>query len=404
MTRRILFIVPYVPNPVRVRPYNLIRALAGRGNQITLATLWSSEDECLDLEALNPYVTQTLAFPLPKIRSAFNCALAVPSGAPLQSVYCWQPALARAMRDILRRQSFDVVHVEHLRGAKYGVDLMKRLGQAAPPIVWDSVDSISLLFRQAMQKSRTGFSRFITRFEVGRTERMEADLIRRFARVIVTSPADRQALFRLLPDGAPLPSVDVIPNGVDLRAFKMDASDTRRGDTLVVSGKMSYHANVAMVLKLAAEVMPQVWAFKPEVRLVVAGKDPGPELMALARDPRIIITGTVPNLAPYLRSATVAVAPVVYGVGIQNKVLEAMACGTPVVAAPQAVSALEAVAGRDMLTAETADGIAAAVVSLLQDPFKRDEIGRNGRAYVETHHDWDRIAERLEEVYQSAGR
>ena len=156
-------------------------------------------------------------------------------------------------------------------------------------------------------------------------------------------------------------------------------------------------------LHLINEIMPQVWAHKPQVRVQLVGKDPPAGLRARAEaDSRIEVTGTVPLMPEYLRQASLAVAPVPYGAGIQNKVLEAMACGIAVVASPQAVSALAAVPGRDILVGETAEQQANAILRLLGDANLRGQVGRNGRTYVESHHDWEKIVVQLEGVYQHA--
>jgi glycosyltransferase involved in cell wall biosynthesis len=94
------------------------------------------------------------------------------------------------------------------------------------------------------------------------------------------------------------------------------------------------------------------------------------------------------------------VAPLVYGAGIQNKVLEAMACGTPVVTSKKVLSALKARPGRDLVVAESATGIALELLGLLADPRRREAVGRAGRAYVETHHNWQRIGLILEGIYR----
>jgi glycosyltransferase involved in cell wall biosynthesis len=169
-------------------------------------------------------------------------------------------------------------------------------------------------------------------------------------------------------------------------------------------------------MTLVEEIMPRVWAQRPDVRLYIVGKDPPPAITHLdpewspdRRPPaiddgqgRIVVTGRVEHVPPYLQQATLAVAPVPYGAGIQNKVLEAMACGAPVVASPQAASALDAQSGRDLRIAEDADAFAAALLELLDDPQERERLSRAGRAYVEKHHSWDAITKELVAVYLSA--
>lgn len=421
MPDNVLFVVPYVPNLIRVRPYNLIRHLAKQGSRVTVVTLWSDEQERSSLDELERYASRVIAVRLPRWRSLFNSLAALPSRRPLQTAYCWEPALAQQIRELLRSDGvstplsersstggrgapFDVVHVEHLRGAVYGLFLKKLIAESGLhlPIVWDSVDSISLLFRQAMVRSRSLFSRSLTRFELGRTERYEAWLVQQFDRVAVTSPADRQALLDMLPAGITPPVIAVLPNGVDLNYFAPDRRVEREPASLVISGKMSYHANVTMVLHFIEAIMPQVWARRPETHVYVVGKDPSREVLALGSQPNITVTGTVPDLPPYLQKATLAVAPIAYGAGIQNKVLEAMGCATPVVASPQAVSALQAVPGRDLLVAGDPPAFAAAILSLLDDPEFRQQVGQAGRCYVETHHDWNTVTANLSQVYRDA--
>lgn len=398
---RILFIVPYVPNLIRVRPYNLIRYLAERGHQITLVTLQSDPAETADIDALRPQVHQLIALDLPKWRSLWNCLQALPSPRPLQSVFCWHPQLAALLEKLVGAEAgqrpFDLVHVEHLRGVAYGLHLKK----VAPslPVVWDSVDCISFLFEQAMSQSKSGFGRLITRLDLGRTRRFEASVVDAFEQVLVTSPADREAFIGLRPSAAPLPPISVLPNGVDLDSFKPDTAVARQADTIVVSGKMSYHANITMVLHLIEQIMPFVWQQRPSAKLLVVGKDPAPALQKYASHPNITITGTVPSIVPYLQQAAVCVAPIPYGAGIQNKVLEAMACATPVVISSQAAKALTAVPEHAFLLADEPAVFAQQIVSLLADPAWGQTVGQTGYEFVHNRHNWRQIAAQLEQIY-----
>jgi glycosyltransferase involved in cell wall biosynthesis len=239
--------------------------------------------------------------------------------------------------------------------------------------------------------------------DLGRTRHYESRLLECYPRVLVTSPEDKEALAKLSTRKDTQGRLVVLPNGVDLDYFS--PLDTPRNPaTLIFTGKMSYHANLAAALDLATQVMPRVWARRSDARLIIAGKDPTAELLALGAEPRITVTGTVPDLRPYLARATLAVSPIRYGVGIQNKLLEAMAMTTPVVSTPQATAALQVVPGRDLLVADTAQAIAEAVMTLLADDAQRYRIGQAGRRYVETHHNWNTAAEKLEAVYREVIR
>lgn len=397
----ILALIPYVPNLIRVRPYNLLRYLAGRGHQITLLTLWSDEQELADVTHLKTFCHTVEAFPLPRWRSLGNAAAALPTSTPLQAVYCWQPALYQRLLALLQSKQgsdpFDVVHVEHLRGVRYAAALQ----QANPilPLVWDSVDCISYLFRQASEVSESVVRRFITRLELNRTARYERKMAGTFRRILVTSRHDQQAFLDLNPQSEQ--TVTVLPNGVDLDYFRPEPTIPRDPATIVVTGKMSYDANAAMVSHLAHHIMPLVWAARPETRLLIVGKDPTPDIQKLAHNPQIQVTGFVPDLRPYLHQATVAVAPITYGAGIQNKVLEAMACGTAVVASPKAASALDITPGQELLLAEESGEFAAAILSLLNHSQQRANLAQAGCHYVQQQHNWNNIATRLEQIYLS---
>jgi polysaccharide biosynthesis protein PslH len=286
-------------------------------------------------------------------------------------------------------------------------------------MVWDSVDCISALFRQAAQRSATLRSRLTARLELARTERYEGWATGQFDRVTVTSEIDAQELGQLSLRRIRQPQVAgrivIVPNGVDLQYF-VPAAEPRRPLTLVVTGKMSYHANVTAVTCFAKDVMPRIWRIHPAATLWIVGKNPPQEIRELGAwwsgkepldlkgcaDARIQVTGTVDDVRPFLRRAALAVAPIYYGAGIQNKVLEALACGTPVVATPQAVSALRVRSGEDLVVAQDGQDFAESVSSLLSDPERQARLGAAGRRYVEVNHDWCVIGKRLAEVYRDA--
>lgn len=407
---KLLFIVPYVPTPVRVRPYEFLRALARRGHEITLATLWNSTEERAALDVLRPLCAALIEAEAPRALSLWNSLRALPTRTPLQAVYCDVPALRAKLANHLTAHRPDAVHVEHLRGAPYALQMHKLLRGTQPrvPVVWDSVDSISLLFEQAARQSASLRSRLLTRLELGRTRRSEGILAATFDRTLVTAQSDADALTTLARArnlSLPRP-VAVVPNGVDLESFCPDgprSPEAQRSERrIILTGKMSYHANVTAAVQLVQQIMPRVWQERPDAEVWIVGKDPAREVRALAHDGaqrRVVVTGGVPQIAPWLRAAAMAAAPVPYGAGIQNKVLEAMACATPVVASPQAASALKAVAGTELLVEDSDETFARALLRLLDSPPLRAQVGAAGRAFVERHHSWQSAAALLESIY-----
>ena len=395
---RIAYIVPYVPNLIRTRPYNLINQLASLGHQVTVYTLGSGQRDLRDAQALKGHGRDVHYYAQPVWRSLWNSAAAVPSRQPLQSVYSWQHDMALQIAQGVSQNQFDILHVEHLRGSRYGSFLKSRFPNV--PVVWDSVDCISHLFQQAANHSSSFFGKFMTRFELARTRRAEGDLACRFDHVLITSPSDRNALLGLVPPRKSPSEISVLPNGVDLEYFHPNPGFERQAETIVFSGKMSYHANISMVKYLADEIMPRIWKRRPAARLYIVGKDPSPAVRQLGQNPLITVTGTVDDIRPFLWRATVSVVPLLYGVGIQNKILEAMASGTPVVTTCRSLSALQAQPGKDLLAYDDPDRFSEAVLQLIADRSLRHRIADAAVTYVRTNHNWTSIASQLLSIYQ----
>jgi len=395
---KILFVAPYTPSPIRVRPYQFIRYLAQRGHVITLVCV---ADNISALNELRSFCWRVVSVPIHASDHILAYIRALPSPLPFQAAHCLAPAMIAAVVRELQRTDYDLIHIEHLRAAEIGLAALRRCS-FGPPIVLDAVDSISLLFERTFRRSSSLSGRFRALIDLARTRHYEAAYTHRFATVFVTSPEDAWALKTLnrsLTDTGNAPVI-VVPNGVDLNYFQPHIGP-RQPANLVFTGKMSYHANEAAARYLVEAIMPRVWAIRPEITVTLAGAEPGARIRTYAHDPRITVTGAVPDLRPYLTQATIAVAPIRYGVGVQNKVLEAMATATPVIAARQATVALSVKPERDLIVADDAEAFAHAILSLLADPERRTRLGRSGRAYVEQHHDWQQSVARLEVSYDA---
>ena len=400
---RIAYIVPYVPNQIRTQSYNLISHLSELGHEVDVFTIGSNDADRRDAELFRSKCAKVVYYHQPVWRSLANAAGASLSSRPLQSVYSWQPDLLKDFVRMFAQKSgfpYDVIHVEHLRGSLYGLEIKKRFPNQ--PVIWDSVDCISHLFKQAAAESTDLFGKLITRFELDRTRRMEGFLLNWFDHILVTSAIDRDALLGLNQNGTKPAPISVVSNGVDQAFFHPNPEIQRDIETLVFSGKMSYHANISMVKHLVTDIMPRVWKARPSVRLYIVGKDPSPEVKEFEKNPLIRVTGTVDDIRPFLWRATVAVVPLLYGAGIQNKILEAMATRTPVVTTFKTLAALQVQKGKELLAAQDAEEFAGAVVRLIGDRKLQDTIGDAGVSYVVTNHNWLNIAAELVNIYHQA--
>ena len=390
---RVLFVVPYLPSAIRSRALGFIRALSELGHTVHVVALRPPEDAWAPIDAVARHCAALEIFPLSRSRTLLSAAGALPGGLPLQAAYGRHAAARRRIRALASDGGFDVLHVEHLRGVELA-------GAPAPlPTLFDAVDSISLLFGETQRQAPGWRQRMMARLELGRTRRFEARAPWMFDRLIVTSSRDRDAFLALAGTGAAA-RIGVVSNGVTVEETVRPVP--HGPPTVVFSGKMSFHANDAAARLLVTEIMPRVWQTHPGTRLVLAGKGPSPSLLRVATDERIEITGYVDDLASIVRRATLAVAPLPYGVGVQNKVLEAMACGVPVVASPVTAFGVDALPGRDWLLGGTSEELAAAVVRLIDNPALRERLATAGRLFVRERHRWSLSAERLIAQYEKA--
>ena len=401
---RILFVTPYPPSRIRVRGYELLKKLSHQ-HEVTIITQVMSEQELADVEVLRKRGDEVIVVEESKRNALLRTGMALPGSTPLQVAYTRSWHFTKAVETLFAQRQYDVIHVEHLRG----IGSMEPLIETHP-FVWDAVDCISLLCKQTAAAGPSFPVRAVARLELKRTQRYEARMLSALSHAVVTSERDRASMIALLrigqrdfasSDESLGADIRVVPNGVDLDYFHPMQLERRRFN-LVFSGKMSYHANVATALYLYRQIMPLIWQQRPEATLTIVGSNPPGAIQALASDPRVEVTGYVHDMRDYVGRAEVMLSPMVYSVGIQNKVLEAMALGTPVVVASQPAEALNARAGRDMLVAQTAQEFADAALRLFNDAALRATLSECGQNYIKQHHNWWSIAGQFVEVYEQA--
>ncbi len=396
---RILFVAPYPSSPIRIRSYGFVKQLM-KQHEVSVVALCSTRHEMQDVVQLQQEGISITAVEDRPIWKVLRVLKAWGSQLPLQVAFDASPAFRLAIETQLRTGHFDVLHIEFIRA-------LGALPDVSIPLVWDAVDCISQLYESGASIGATPLLRLIGRGEAQRTRVYERLQLQRFREVLVTSERDRQELLKLAhPDTltqtkGTLARITVLPHGIDPHYFQPYRGQ-RQPATLVFSGKMSFHANVAGIQHFVQDILPLIWQERPDVRLVIAGSAPSAEIQHLARDQRIVVTGYVPDLRPHIAQAQVAISPLPYAVGIQNKVLEAMALGTPVVASSSAVAGLQAVDGQHILVADHPQKFAAAVLHLLDDRALWQTISEQGLDYVSTYHNWEQIIDRLVTVYTRA--
>jgi glycosyltransferase involved in cell wall biosynthesis len=386
----LLFLASYAPSTERPRAYNMLRGLA-RHFRVSLIAQVRSLREREAVEAMRAHCDFVEAVPLSRRRALANCLLHLATPTPLRAAYFFNPNMNRAIARRLAAEHYDLVHVEHLMAAHFAVGLRGVVRS------FDTIDSIARLQEKILRMARSPLDRLLSLEELPKVRRYEPRLCRRFDCVLTSTELDREALG--------MPNVRVVPNGVDLDYYKggtgiLPVNAKAEPDTIVFYGRLSYIANAEAIGWFLREIFPRILAGRPSARLLVVGPSP-PVTVRRAASENVIIAGHVPDVRPYLQRACVVVCPIRFAVGTQNKILEPMAMGIPVVATSEAIAGMAAEAGRDLLVGDDPGTFARAVVRLLGDDALRALIARRALDYVRTHHDWRVIVDDLATLYRA---
>lgn len=388
---RILFVTPYVPSRIRVRPFNLIKHLAA-DHDISLVSLLADDYELAMVKDIEQYCVSVDLVPLPGLQAYANCLRALPARIPLRVAYYRSPAFVQRIKEVIHRRRIDLVHGELI---KVVPSLKAALADEAIPVLYDSVDCISWFLQQRMETTRNPFKKAFIHAELQKMRHYEMHELVGFEQVIISAQVDRERLGALT--GRPQ-AIQVVSNGVDTDYFS-PWPGPRHAKTLVFCAKLDYSPNAQAILHFCKSTLPLVWQRYPEVRLVIVGSNPTQPVRALGADERIRVTGYVSDTRPYLGTASVALAPLLVAAGKQNKILEALAMSTPVVTYPACSRAVGAEAGVHLLVAEDPQTYADAILHLFDHPEFGQQLGRAGRHFVSEHYNWANSAQRLNSLY-----
>src|ERR1051326_1566329 len=383
---RILYLchrIPYPPNKGdKIRAFHQLRAL-GAHHEVDVFTLADEAEDLAHREALATFCRQlTVARVHPKLARLRTLPYLF-TRTPLTVPYFYSAALEREVRRALLTHSYDRIFVYSSSMAQY----VESAG--AVPTLMDLVDVDSDKWAQYAAHSKFPFSA-VYRREAWTLEEYERRVCHRAAAVLVST--EREA--RLAREIAPAARVHVLPNGVDTDYFH-PAAPARSDPRMVFTGDMSYFPNEEAVIFFARQVLPLIQQSIAEARFLIVGRNPGPRGRALSKLTGVEVTGFVPDVRSWLAKARVAVAPFTIAAGIQNKILEAMSCGLPVVATTRAAQGLSRRVAALVDTADTAAELASSLVVLLRDPDLARSKGMDGRVSVMEDYSWDGATKRL---------
>lgn len=383
----ILFVANRFPYPPyrgdKLKIYNLTRRLAKK-HTLYLVTFYEKRDELEYLKEITPFFKEIELIYLPRWMSVINCIPALLSSTPLQLAYFKSFKMRRIVNWAVERYAIDVVHTQHLRMSQYTSHLKI-------PKILDLPDAFSLYFKRRSETKRPLINRLIDRIEIKRLTKAE-QIIKQYNKVLVCSVEDKKYLEKL----HQVNNINILLNGVDLKTFDAkDGHDYSINNKLLFTGNMDYAPNVDAVIYFVKELWPSILRKNPHVKLVIAGQRPVEEIQKLQSD-RIDITGFVPDISDLYRTCSILVAPLRFGAGTQNKVLEAMAMGVPVVCTHIGFAGLQIESGDGVIMAQESNDFVYQVNHLLSDIAQRREVGEKGLTIAHQRFSWDSITDQLD--------
>ncbi|MCG9126627.1 TIGR03087 family PEP-CTERM/XrtA system glycosyltransferase [Candidatus Poribacteria bacterium] len=407
---RILFLCLRCPYPPqrgdRIRSYNIIKELSKR-HKITLVFFSESDVDIDAVKELETFCDRIEWVQFKKRYALFNTAIHCFSRLPLQVHYWYNPKMQRVVNDLLATEKFELIHAQLFRMGQY---VVKANGMAK---VLDLCDSLALNLSRRAELDCSP-KRFLVKLEEKRVRRYEVEIMKSFDSGTVVAEFDKDYLLKQDKNL----NLSVVPMGVDLEFYnpktQQDVPTTPESEStnftdddihetdaknLLFTGTMNYFPNSDAVIYFCNEIFPLIKERYSDVNFYIVGNHPTEQVRRLAEQNGVIVTGYVEDIRPYFNKASVFVAPLRAGSGIQTKNLEAMAMRTPVVTTSIGAMGLEADRESDLLIADTPDIFANKVINLLEDPTHRRNIANAGRKRVELSYNWDVLVNRLEQVY-----
>lgn len=395
MRPRILFAAPRLPYPLDTganqRRFHILKALAGLGDvQLVAYSRNGAHEAATDLEPLRQLCSAVHLLPEPGVggeqpRNSWDFLhRALFSPRPLHITAFPGGPLAARVADLASHA--DLLWVAQLEASEW-----IRAARDRMIVDINDLESVKEEQRLAVRPARFRPWDLLARFDNGRLGRLERTAPARYGSVAVCSEEDRRFFPPRLAH-----RVLVVPNGVSAHLLarpRNEAADP--APSIVFVGTVQYAPNRDAAGWFTREIFPIVAAAVPAVRLYLVGDDPRGRLRSLHDGRRVIVTGRVADVAPYVSRAALSVVPIRWGGGTRIKILESLALGTPVVSTTVGAHGLDLVPGQHIELADTPGVFAEAVVTLLKDSGARARMSAAGRALVATRYTWEQIGRRL---------
>jgi glycosyltransferase involved in cell wall biosynthesis len=296
--------------------------------------------------------------------------------------------LRSAVAALTSERHFDLVICDFLAAAPNVPDI-------SSAVLFQHNVETTIWKRQYQSETHT-LKRAFFKMQADKMERYERSVCRRARHVIAVSPVDADRMKQMFD----IQHVEAVPTGVDVEYFRPTGPIEPAAD-LLFSGSMDWLPNVDAIEYFLAEVFPHIRSRRPETTFVIAGRSPDPRVLKAAeRVPGVTVTGSVPDMRPYLWNSKLSIVPIRIGGGTRLKVYESMAAGLPVVSTTIGAEGLDYADGKDIVIADTPEAFASSCLRLLEDSHARNAVSANALSLVEENFSWASVTCQFEAILE----
>lgn len=386
--------IPYPPNKGdKIRSYHILKHLSQR-YRIFLGTFVDDAEDWQYLEGLEQYVEEHFCLPLNPLWSQVKGVTALALGKPISNPYYFDRKLQRWVDQVIERENPTKLFLYSSSMAQYVMDSKYQNRRR----VIDFVDVDSDKWRQYAEK-KSGVMKWVYQREHRYLLEFERKAAAQFNASLFVSDHEAALFRQMAPESQE--KIGAVSNGVDLEYFsdtsELETPYPNENPVLVFTGAMDYWANADAVQWFCDEVFPLITRITESAEFYIVGINPSNQVLELGKRDGVTVTGRVEDIRPYIHFAKVAVAPLQIARGIQNKVLEAMANSTAVVATSAAMEGIAIPEDLQVLIQDTPEQFANKVVELL-NTHETELVGARSRKVVEDSYSWDACLQQLDSI------
>lgn len=393
---RVLMLTPYLPYPLftggQTRSFNLIKRLASLGHEITLFSLVKNDEEPRFAGELEKYCKKVSIFKRSEKPWTFMNILRTGfSFYPFLVIRNWAKGEKEVIRREIERERFDLIHAETFY-------VMPHIPKISIPILLVEQTIEHLVYRHFADQTGLVLLKPFLYFDVMKMKYWELNYWKKAKRVVAMSEEDKAKML----EEVGILSVDIVPNGVDSQYFGRKITDKSESRIILYLGNFTWLQNREAVDVLVRRVWPQIKKKIQDAKLWIIGKN-AKEFFTNLRSEDIRVD-EVDDVREVYQKASVLVAPIYGGGGTRYKNFEAFASGLPVVTTSIGIGGTEAKDGEEIIIRDSPQGLAKATIELLQNPHLYKKIAENAKKLVQEKYDWDTIAKKLSNIYESLGK